>query len=99
MQFYNYDVCTYLQDDAQEVWIEDEVDSDDNNNSSVFTPIIQLLFSYLIVWQLLFHISDSAMKAIAAIIKKFIILLSAKSNCCELKRMLAILFQSHIMEF
>lgn len=85
MQFYNYDVCTYLQDDAQEVWIEDEVDSDDNNNSSVFTPIIQLLFSYLIVWQLLFHISDSAMKAIAAIIKKFIILLSAKSNCCELK--------------
>lgn len=61
------------------------MDLDTHQNNSIYTPVIQFLFSSLVMWQLIFHISDAAVKVMIVIIKRFLSLLSNTINCDELK--------------
>ena len=59
-------------------------DQESANQENSINPILKLFFLHLIIWQLLFHVSDSAIKAVIVIIKKFLSLLSSRLNCTKL---------------
>lgn len=46
-----------------------DVDANQNILESLFNPLMQFLFPYLIIWQLVFHVSDSAIKALTMVIR------------------------------
>ena len=67
------------------VWTENDVRSsgvqqNPVNQENPVNPIQRLFFLQLILWQMIFCVSDSAIKALAAVIKKFFRLLSAQSR-------------------
>ena len=61
-----------------------DINSDPANQVNSISPIIKLFFLHLVMWQLLFRVSDSAIKAITVIIKKFLSLLSCRLNSADL---------------
>ena len=76
-------VCTILfqEEGYTEVWTESDfgaigVRQNPVNQENPVNAIMRLLFLHLILWQMIFRVSDSAIKAITVVIKKFFHLLS-----------------------
>lgn len=77
----------YFQDGIEEVWTDDdESASNATATQSVFPPVLNFLFTSLIVWQLTFSISDAAVKVMMTILRKIIVLVSDLLKSDELKK-------------
>lgn len=78
----------YFQDGIEEVWTDGDDESASNAaaTQSVFPPVLNFLFTSLIVWQLTFSISDAAVKVMMTILRKFIVLVSDLLKSDELKK-------------
>lgn len=83
---HGYNIIMYFQDGFEEVWSDDEESvSNTAETQSTFTPVINFLFTSLIVWELMFSVSDAAEKIMTVILKKFVFLVRDLLKSSELK--------------
>ena len=79
-----------FQEEAyQEVWNESDIGTIGVHRNPIsqenpINPIVKLFFLQLIMWQMIFRVSDSAIKAMMVVVKKLLHLLSGQLNYADL---------------